>query len=51
MPMYLDRAVRPLKPSDAGMSDLVEFVRALTSDDVMRRAPTSFPQTRLSALQ
>jgi cytochrome c peroxidase len=42
---YLDRAMR-----DAEMSDLVEFMRALTSDDVMRRAQSSRPQTRLTAL-
>ena len=48
---YLDKDVRPLNLTDTEMSDLVEFMRALTSDDVMRRAQSSRPQTRLSALR
>lgn len=48
---YLDRQVRPLNLTDAEMSDLVEFMRALTSDEVMRRAQNSRPQTRISALR
>jgi cytochrome c peroxidase len=48
---YLDKDVRPLNLTDAEMSDLVEFMRALTSDEVMRRAQNSSPQTRLSALR
>jgi cytochrome c peroxidase len=48
---YLDKDVRPLNLTDAEMSDLVEFMRALTSDEVMRRAQSSRPQTRLSALR
>lgn len=48
---YLDKQVRALNLSDAEMSDLVEFMRALTSDEVMRRAQSSRPQTRFSALR
>ncbi|MDT5268359.1 MAG: cytochrome c peroxidase [Acidobacteriota bacterium] len=48
---YLDKNVRSLNLTDAEMSDLVEFMRALTSDDVMRRTQSSRPQTRLSALR
>ena len=48
---HLDKAMRPLGLTDAEMSELVEFMRALTSDEVMRRAQSSRPQTRLSALR
>lgn len=48
---HLDKEMRPLGLTDAEMSDLVEFMRALTSDDVMRRTQSSRPQTRLSALR
>lgn len=43
---HLDAKVRPLNLSDAEMNDLVEFLRALTSDDVLRLAQTVNPQTR-----
>lgn len=43
---YLDPRVSPLGLTDAEMSDLVEFMRALTSDDVLRRAQTTRPQAR-----
>ena len=48
---YLDKDMRPLNLTDAEMSDLVEFMRALTSDDVMRRTQSSRPQTRISGLR
>lgn len=37
--------MRPLQLSDAEMNDLVEFMRALTSDDVLRQAQRTRPQT------
>lgn len=43
---YLDERMRPLGLTDSEMSDLVEFMRALTSDDVLRQAQTARPQTR-----
>ena len=43
---YLDEKIRPLNLSDAELSDLVEFMRSLTSDSVLRRAQQSTPQTR-----
>jgi cytochrome c peroxidase len=43
---YLDARISPLGLTDSEMSDLVEFMRALTSDDVLRRAQTTRPQTR-----
>lgn len=42
----LDSRMRPLHLSDAEMNDLVEFMRALTSDDVLRQAQRTRPQTR-----
>jgi cytochrome c peroxidase len=42
----LDERLRPLYLTDAEMSDLVEFMRALTSDEVLRRAQSAMPQTR-----
>lgn len=44
---YLDQRVRPLQLTDAEVSDLVEFMRALTSDDVLRQCQTTNPQTRI----
>lgn len=41
----LDSRMRPLQLTDAEMSDLVEFMRALTSDDVLRQAQSTQPQT------
>lgn len=42
----LDRRLRPLRLSEQEMSDLVEFLRALTSEAVMRQAQAARPQTR-----
>lgn len=44
---YLDEKIRPLNLTDEELSDLVEFMRALTSDTVLRRAQQSSPQTRI----
>jgi hypothetical protein len=44
----LDHRIRPLNLTDEEMNSLVEFMRALTSDEVLRRAQTAKPQTRLS---
>lgn len=41
----LDARMRPLQLTDAEMNDLVEFMRALTSDDVLRQAQRTQPQT------
>jgi cytochrome c peroxidase len=41
----LDNRIRPLQLTDAEMNDLVEFMRALTSDDVLRQAQSTRPQT------
>jgi cytochrome c peroxidase len=41
----LDSRIRPLLLTDAEMNDLVEFMRALTSDDVLRQAQSTQPQT------
>lgn len=45
---YLDQKIRPLNLKDEELSDLVEFMRALTSDSVLRRAQQTSPQTRRS---
>jgi cytochrome c peroxidase len=42
----LDERMRLLHLSDEEINDLVEFMRALTSDDVLRQAQSSKPQTR-----
>ena len=42
----LDIRMQPLQLTDAEINDLVEFMRALTSDDVLRECQTSLPQTR-----
>ncbi|MFN7945740.1 MAG: cytochrome c peroxidase [Blastocatellia bacterium] len=42
----LDGGMRPLKLTDPQMDDVVEFLKALTSDDVRRRAQSVRPQTR-----
>ena len=42
----LDERMRPLDLNDDEMNELVEFMRTLTSDDVLRRAQSSKPQTR-----
>ena len=43
----LDEKMRILNLNDEEMSDLVEFLRSLTSDVVLRRVQSSKPQTRL----
>ena len=43
---YLDRRIRPLNLTEEETNQLVEFMRALTSDDVMRRTQNARPQTR-----
>jgi cytochrome c peroxidase len=43
---YLDQRMRPLGLTDDEMNCLVEFMRALTSDDVLRQAQSIAPQTR-----
>lgn len=44
----LDAKMVPLNLTDEEMNDLVEFMRALTSDDVLRGAQTANPQPRRS---
>ncbi len=44
---YLDERIRPLNLNDQEMNALVEFMRSLTSDEVLRRAQTAKPQTRI----
>jgi cytochrome c peroxidase len=46
---YLDEKIRPLNLSEEELSDLVEFMRALTSDSVLRRSQQTSPQTRTPA--
>jgi cytochrome c peroxidase len=43
---HLDERMRPLQLNDAEINDLVEFMRALTSDDVMKQCQTTIPQNR-----
>jgi len=43
---YLDKRMQPLQLSDVEVNDLVQFLRALTSDDVLRQSQTTTPQTR-----
>lgn len=43
---YLDKRIHPLQLSDTDVNDLVQFLRALTSDDVLRQCQTTLPQTR-----
>jgi cytochrome c peroxidase len=43
---YLDKKMQALGLSDAEMSELVEFLRSLTSDDVLKKAQSSRPQRR-----
>ena len=42
----LDGGMRPLKLTDDEMTDLVEFMKSLTSDEVRRRASSTKAQTR-----
>ena len=46
---YLDRRMRVLNLSDEEMNALVEFMRSLTSDEVLHRAQTTRPQTRTTS--
>lgn len=43
---YLDERMKPLNLTDQEMNDLVEFLRSLTSDDVLRKVQSITPQTR-----
>jgi len=43
---YLDKRIQALQLTDAEVNDLVEFLRSLTSDDVLRQCQTMMPQTR-----
>jgi cytochrome c peroxidase len=43
---YLDERVRPLGLNDREVNDLVEFMRSLTSADVLRECQISIPQRR-----
>lgn len=47
---YLDARIRPLHLTEDEMNCLVEFMRSLTSDEVLRRAQTTKPQTRAPAM-
>jgi cytochrome c peroxidase len=44
----LDSKMHALDLNETEMSEIVEFLRALTSDDVLRRAQSSQPQTRVA---
>ena len=48
---HLDQRIQPLKLTDAEVNDLVEFMRALTSDDVLRQCQTAIPQTRTPVMK
>jgi cytochrome c peroxidase len=43
----LDGGMRPLKLTDAEKNDLVEFMKALTSDNIRRKMQAATPQTRV----
>ncbi len=43
---YLDKRMRALQLTDVEVNELVQFLRALTSDDVLRQCQTTTPQTR-----
>jgi len=42
----LDRQIQPLHLTDKEVNEIVEFMRALTSDDVLRQCQESIPQSR-----
>ena len=44
----LDKRIVPLNLTDAEMNALVEFMRSLTSDEVLRRTQATTPQTRVA---
>ena len=46
----LDEKVRPLNLSEEEMSEIVEFLRALTSDAVLRESQSTKPQTRTAVV-
>ena len=43
---HLDQRMHPLNLTDRELNDLVEFMRALTSDDVLKLCQTTKPQNR-----
>lgn len=43
---HLDERMHPLQLTDAEVNDLVQFMRALTSDDVLKQCQSAIPQTR-----
>jgi len=43
---HLDERMRPLHLTDVEVNDLVQFLRALTSDDVLKQCQTATPQNR-----
>ena len=43
---YLDKRIQALQLTDAEVNDLGEFLRSLTSDEVLRQCQTTMPQTR-----
>ena len=43
---HLDKLMRPLNLTDEEVNELVQFIRSLTSDDVLRVCQTTNPQTR-----
>lgn len=45
----LDKRMSPLRLTEPEMNDLVEFLRTLTSDDVIRQVQLARPQTRTPA--
>lgn len=46
---HLDARITPLKLTPAEVNDLVEFMRSLTSADVLRECQTTNPQNRIPA--
>ena len=46
---HLHEKMQPLHLTDAEISNLAEFLRALTSDDVLRMVQSTKPQTRVAA--
>ncbi|HUS10583.1 MAG TPA: cytochrome c peroxidase [Pyrinomonadaceae bacterium] len=46
----LDERLHPLNLSDKEMNGLVEFMRTLTSDDVLRQSQSSKPQSRTAVI-
>jgi cytochrome c peroxidase len=43
---YLDERMQPLQLTDDEVNDLVQFLRALTSDEVLKQCQSEIPQTR-----